>query len=270
MSRAPGQHRDAPDPDGTPIDPGRGRSLAALNLGVGIVHAAQAMAILILANGASLPVTAEYLAGPPASGARGAAELFELAFGPAVAAFLLLATIDHVAVAVGGGRRWYERNLAAGVNPARWWEYSVSASLMVVLIAMLAGISEASALIAIFGANAAMILFGLVMERANPPGAPVDWRPFAYGCVVGAFPWLAIGLTIAVAESEGGDVPTFVIAIFVSLLVLFFSFAVNMWLQYRRLGPWRDYLFGERSYVWLSLIAKSALAWQVFAGVLAA
>jgi hypothetical protein len=47
------------------------------------------------------------------------------------------------------------------------------------------------------------------------------------------------------------------------------SFAVNMWLQYRRVGRWRDYLFGERVYVLLSLVAKSALAWQVFAGTLA-
>jgi hypothetical protein len=41
-------------------------------------------------------------------------------------------------------------------------------------------------------------------------------------------------------------------------------------LQYRRIGRWVHYLAGERTYVWLSLIAKSALAWQIFANVLAA
>jgi hypothetical protein len=41
-----------------------------------------------------------------------------------------------------------------------------------------------------------------------------------------------------------------------------------MFLQYRKVGPWKDYLFGERVYVFLSLFAKSALAWQVFAGTL--
>jgi hypothetical protein len=45
-------------------------------------------------------------------------------------------------------------------------------------------------------------------------------------------------------------------------------FAINMVLQYRKVGPWRDYLFGERVYILLSLTAKSALAWQVFAGTL--
>ena len=41
-----------------------------------------------------------------------------------------------------------------------------------------------------------------------------------------------------------------------------------MFLQYKRIGPWRDYLYGERGYIMLSLTAKSALAWQVFAGTL--
>ncbi len=170
---------------------------------------------------------------------------------------------------MGRGRVRYERGLEQGVNPIRWYEYSLSASIMVVLIAMLTGIEDAAALIAIFGANVAMILFGLVSERANPPGEPPDWRPFLYGCVVGAVPWIVIGLQIGTGISEGGEVPSFVIAIFISLFVLFFSFSVNMALQYARVGPWRDYLFGERGYLVLSLVAKSALAWQVFGSTLA-
>jgi hypothetical protein len=59
-----------------------------------------------------------------------------------------------------------------------------------------------------------------------------------------------------------------VYAIFVSLFVFFNSFALNQVLQYRQVGPWRDYLFGEYVYVALSLVAKSALAWQVFANTL--
>jgi hypothetical protein len=38
--------------------------------------------------------------------------------------------------------------------------------------------------------------------------------------------------------------------------------------QYRRIGPWKNVLYGERVYIVLSLVAKSALAWQVFAGTL--
>jgi hypothetical protein len=66
-----------------------------------------------------------------------------------------------------------------------------------------------------------------------------------------------------------GDAPGFVYGIFISLFVFFNIFALNQWLQYRQLGRWRDYIFGERIYILLSLTAMSALAWQGFAGTLA-
>jgi hypothetical protein len=225
--------------------------------------------LLAIATSASLPVTASFLTGPPGAGEYGSASLGSLRVDWLVAAFLLLAAVDHLALSGGRARRWYEANVARGINPARWWEYSLSASLMVVLIAMLAGVSEVVALIALFGANAAMILFGLVQERVNVASQEVDWRPFAYGCVIGAIPWIAITAQLVVSATEGDGVPGFVIAIFFTLLLLFNSFAVNMWLQYRRRGRWADPAFAERVYLLLSLTAKSALAWQVYAGALA-
>ena len=145
-----------------------------------------------------------------------------------VAAFLLLAAVDHLTLSRGRPRRWYEANVARGINLARWWEYSVSASLMVVLIAMLAGVSELVALIALFGANAAMILFGLVQEQTNVGRDEVDWRPFIYGCVIGAVPWIAITAQLIVSTTDGNGVPGFVGAIFITLFLLFNTFAVNM------------------------------------------
>ncbi len=244
------------------------KQLRGWNAVLALAHTLQGIAILALANDTTIPITWSFIDGPPASGDVSTDTLYDLPFGPAVAAFLFLAAIDHGLMAAPRVHRWYERNLEAEMNPARWWEYSLSASLMIVLIAMLTGIRDVTALIALFGVNVAMILFGLVMERFNRPGQPVDWRPFVYGSIVGAAPWLAIAVQLGHAESEA-DVPGFVIAIFVTLFVLFFSFAVNMALQYLRVGPWRSYLFGERVYLVLSLVAKSALAWQVFAGALA-
>lgn len=251
------------------IAPAEARRLRRWNTLVGLAHAAQATLLLIIADKATLPVYASWIDGPP-----GAAEtvlgapLFDLSFAVAVAAFLYLAAIDHLLVA-SAARGWYERNLAREINYARWIEYSLSASLMMVLIAMLAGIWQLTALVALFAANAAMILFGLVMERINRPGQRTDWLPFWLGSAIGMAPWLAITIQLLRSQSETGSVPGFVYGIFFSLLVLFSLFAVNMWLQYRQIGPWRSYLFGERSYIVLSLIAKSALAWQVYAGALA-
>jgi hypothetical protein len=243
---------------------GRLRRLRRLNVVVGLAHLLQALVVLALANDFATPVTASFLAGPPGQGPGELEVLTDIRFAPFVAAFLFLAAADHLLMATPPVRGWYERELGRRRNVARWIEYSVSASIMVVLIAMLTGISDVAALIAIFGANAAMILFGLLMER-QPPDGDARWAPFWFGCVAGAVPWIAIG-----AYLFGGDqAPTFVYAIFVSLFVLFNSFAVNMALQYRRVGPWRDYLFGERAYILISLAAKSALAWQVFGSTLA-
>ena len=241
------------------------RRLRALNISVGIAHLAQGVVILALANDFATPVTGAFLSGPPGNGPGALDTLADVRIGPLVAAFLLLAAADHLLMAAPPVRAWYEREVARGRNVARWIEYSVSASLMVVLIAMLTGISDLAALIALFGVNASMILFGILME-AQPAESGVRWAPFWFGCIAGAVPWIAIGAYLA-----GGDgTPGFVIAIFVSLFIFFNSFAVNMALRYRRVGPWTSPFVAEGTYIWLSLGAKSALAWQVFASTLVA
>jgi hypothetical protein len=41
-----------------------------------------------------------------------------------------------------------------------------------------------------------------------------------------------------------------------------------MVLQYGKVSRWKDYLVGEKTYMVLSLVAKSLLAWQVWSGTL--
>jgi hypothetical protein len=242
--------------------------LRRLNLIATIFFAAQVVLILVLAGPAKLPVLGSFLTDAPGSGQYGSTTLFDLRIDIMVALFLGLAAIDHLAVG-SFARRWYEKNIIRGINPARWWEYSISASIMVVLISMLAGVSDVVALIGLFGVNASMILFGLVMERANLGRDEVDWSPFIYGCVAGAVPWIAIAIQLALSQNEGDGVPGFVYGIFVSLFILFNGFAVNMWLAYRANGRWKDPLFVERAYIVLSFVAKTLLAWQVYQGALA-
>ncbi len=238
--------------------------LRLYNVGMAVLHAAQGTAILALSNDFALPVTAAFMEGPPGTTAE-TKELFSLALGPAVAAFLFLSSAAHLLVA-GPAWPWYRRNLFETRSYARWIEYSLSSSLMIVLIAMITGIADIAALIALFGVNASMILFGLLQEHYERPGGP-GWLPFIFGCVAGAVPWIAIGIYLW-APGSSAEPPAFVYGIFVSLFVFFNSFALNMVLQYRQVGPWRSYLFGEYVYVALSLVAKSALAWQVFANTL--
>ena len=247
------------------VDDDRLANLRRWNLGLGLLHAAQAVAVLILASDFAISITSSFPQGPPGSDAPAPDELLDVRIGVAIAVFLALAAVDHLLTG-SAFRDRYESDLRAGINRFRWAEYSVSATIMIVLIAFYAGITDVTAVIAIIGANVAMIYFGWLQERMNPPGREsTTMIAFWFGTVAGLAPWVAITVNIVGADT----VPGFVYGIFVSLAIFFSTFAVNQWLQYRGVGPWRSYAFGEKAYLVLSLAAKSALAWQIFGGSLA-
>jgi Heliorhodopsin len=242
------------------------RGLRRTNVVAGILHLVQGIAILVLSNAFALPVKAAYMAGPPGSSKpRQVVQLFEIRTAWAIAAFFFLSAFFHLAIA-GPWWKGYVRNLDRQRNPYRWVEYSLSASIMIVVIAQLTGIEDVAALVALFGVNASMIGFGWIQERYEEPGGSLT--PFWLGCGAGIVPWLAIGIYLA-APGAHEHAPGFVYGIYFSLFVFFNIFALTQWLQYRKVGRYRDYLVGERTYLILSLVAKSLLAWQVFAATLA-
>ena len=251
----------------TTITPQRASRLRLYNVVMGAFHAVQGVAILLLANDFALPVTATFLEDAPGANPPELTTLFEISIAWGVAAFVFLSAAAHWIIAAPRVFDWYIANLGKNRNYARWIEYALSSSLMVVLIALLPGITDVAALGAIFGVNAMMILFGLLMEHYEEPGTP-SWMPYWFGVIAGAGPWIVIGIYIWSPTSDGSP-PAFVYAIFFSLFVFFNSFAINMVLQYKQVGKWRDYVYGEVVYVFLSLTAKSLLAWQVFGGTLA-
>jgi len=236
------------------------------NLIVGGILAVQALAIALLTNGFTLPVTATFMTGPPGSDVS-LHTLFDFPLGWGVFAFMAISAAALFIIAAPGVFDWYKGNLLRNRNYGRWIEYSISSSLMIVLIAMITGISDVAALVAIFGVNASMILFGLLMEKYESPGKP-DWLAYWFGCFAGIVPWIGIAIYLW-GPGVDASPPGFVYGIFVSLFLFFNVFALNMVLQYKQVGPWRDYVFGEKVYIVLSLTAKALLAWQVFSAVLA-
>ena len=245
-------------------------SLRRFNGVMAIVHLLQGVIMLLLSTDFSLPISSAFLEFDPSVGQLVPVPdvLADLRLAPLVASFLFLSALAHALVASPRIYEWYAQNLTQGINYARWIEYAASASVMIVVIAMLVGIYDIASLILIFALNATMILFGLMMELHNQTTQRTNWTAFWCGTFAGIVPWIAIFLyLIGTGNGEEGP-PGFVYGIFVSIFLFFNVFAVNMVLQYRKVGPWRDYLFGERMYVLLSLVAKSALAWQVFAGTL--
>ena len=247
------------------------KRLRIFNLVMGFLHLAQAIAIFILSKDYSVTGTTSFLSWNQTTGAPESVikPLVDFPIGPMVAAFLLISSAAHFIMASPRFYPWYVHNLKKGINYLRWYEYALSASLMVVLIGMLSGIFDVPIMILLFALTAGMNFFGLEMELRNQGAEKVDWTPFVFGSIIGFIPWIVIAWYFFAALSSSTEaVPTFVYFILGILFVFFFSFAFNMWLQYKKVGPWKSYLFGERVYMILSLTAKSALAWQIFGGTL--
>ena len=112
---------------------------------------------------------------------------YELRFGPAVAVFLPVSAVAHFYLStIGYG--WYVRSLRVHTNPARFYEYALSSSLMIVLIGVLVGIWDLGSLILMFGISATMNFFGVMTELHNQSTQRTNWTAFIFGCIAGIIP----------------------------------------------------------------------------------
>lgn len=243
--------------------------LRKFNFVMAAFHAVQGVIILLISRTFDIGITGSYLAFNQASRTLepATAHLFSLSVPLLVASFFFLSALAHLFIATIYNKH-YNIDLSSGINKVRWVEYAVSSSIMMVAISLLVGVYDFPSLVMIFMLVAIMNLLGLVMEVHNQTTKKTNWLSYWIGCLAGIVPWLVIAFYFWLSAAEGSTPPTFVYWIFVSIFMFFSCFALNMVLQYKKVGPWKDYLYGERAYIILSLVAKTLLAWQVFAGTL--
>lgn len=251
------------------------QSLKKFNRNMGILHLLQGALMLIVAlvvdkvASFKTPVLSYFLTWDAQAGRLVTQQnkVGELPFAILVAVFLFMSAIAHFIIVSPKTNAIYNRDLGKKINRFRWYEYALSSSVMIILVAQLFGVYDIGALIAIFTVNASMNLFGLLMEEINQYKEKTDWKPFVFGSIAGIAPWIII-LLYAFGNSDLSKVPWFAFAIVGSYFVFFNLFPINMILQYKKVGKWSNYLYGERVYIVLSLVAKSVLAWLVFFGVM--
>lgn len=251
------------------------KSLKKFNLTMGILHLIQAFIMLGFAlfitkiADFNIPIMSYFLSFDTTkmSLVTDTKQLFEFPFGIMVSMFLFISAIAHFIIVSPKGNEIYNRDLEKGMNRFRWYEYALSSSLMIVLISLLFGVYDIGALILIFVVNASMNLFGLLMEEINQFKDKTDWKPFVFGTIAGLAPWVVI-ILYAFGNASPSEVPWFVYALAGSYFVFFNLFPINMIFQYKKIGKWKNYLYGEKGYIVLSLVAKTVLAWIAFAGVM--
>ena len=246
------------------------QKLQKFNLRMGFVHFAQAIVLLLIANlSLKVPVITRFFDNTP-EGIRPVAQtLVDIPVALVGPIFLLIAAFFHFFIASPFYVRRYEANLKKGINPMRWWEYSISSSIMLTVLLMLGGLIELPSVVFVFTLNFIMNMMGLMMERYNQLTDKTRWLPYNIGVLAGIVPWIVGGLYFWVSTSNIADsIPGYAKAGFLLTFLFFNSFAINMILQYAKVGKWKDYLYGERMYIILSLVAKSVLAWIVVLGTM--
>lgn len=255
----------------------KAKTLYRWNLAAFLLHLAIASYMLIYSNEKfKISVSTSFAAGPPGCVNEGLCEQFiinnfDATIAYWVVAFSALSALFHF-IAAFPARGFYEKNIQNGRNPLRWVEYSLSSTVMILILMLLSGLTALSALIGVAFANISMILFGWIMEIMNPPErGRTQWTAFVFGCIAGIGPWVALYGTLFLNLEQLGvsysEIPTFVWAILFVQFLFFNSFAINQAWQFSSKNG-DAYYNGERGYIFLSWTAKTVLAIMIYVNTL--
>ena len=169
----------------------------------------------------------------------------------------------------------YFGSLERCYTPTRWFEYFVTASIMISIIAFLSGTRDVISIAMISGLIASTMLFGFLSELVNRPASETEWEeerllvrlaPHLFGYVPYVFAWTTILYTFI---GSGGicSAPKWVIAIIFAQLILFSLFVVPQ--LYQIMHAPSKFVRGEVAFIVLSFISKAVLGIILLTGGLA-
>lgn len=250
-------------------------TLHAWNKWLAIIYAVQGMAILLLSTTKVFPLTTSYLTVDELATEAAGNQVLTLAtrtladvnIAYLVGAVLFIAALTHV-LAAWWCRKFYENDLNRAVNRMRWIGGAANASLVLVVVAMLAGVADLSALLMIVALTVVANLIGLLVDVYNAGKSRVGRLAPVIAIMAGLMPWVVTATYLIGAGLFGGQIPKFVCWIAISLFILSGFMIFNAWKQYKKQGKWANYLYGERMCIILSFLAITALAWQIYFGAL--
>jgi hypothetical protein len=268
------------------------KSLTKINLVAFAVHLAAAILSMIFLKSKSVPMfKLEFDASVPAtsdidypqelvpSGTTTNIKSLTIAFFFITAIFHLVYATDFF------GKGWYSNAVFGyGWNPFRWIEYSITASIMIFIISVIAGNKEQSAAWTVSLITVGLMFQGYTNEREihqnglaeNIYKTIVDpyivWGNFIPAWLLYGIKWYIIFNALIALQDDikqqtngylNGKVTWLVLLqfIFFSLFGLVQSYQVYLWAT--KTSPTLTYYSFEIMYIWLSLIAKVGLGLSV-------
>jgi len=256
------------------------KSLRKWNMIAAALLFGQAIAIAALSGSAGTrSIVANYLtldtlqtkAAGHAVYAQGTHRLFDLNLVYVVIAFLMAGTLAHLAAATWH-RRHYENDLGRNRNALRWVAAAVSGSLVLGAVALVTGVVDLASLLMLAALTVITALFSHLLEvtkRRTADGESLKrWVINTIAIAAGLVPWLVIGMYVKDSIVFGSGLPQYIYWLDGSAFILFMALAVNLFLSGRGKGRWSSYLFSERVCIAIAVVLSSAVAWQLFAGIL--
>jgi hypothetical protein len=184
--------------------------------------------------------------------------------------FLVLAAV-HASQA-SWHRRRYEAQLKQNHNAGRWLAYGATASLLFLVLAVMAGAYDVMTLGLLLILGVLLHVLCVWVERiASIRGKQRDNVWLGYGLVVlaGAGMWLIVGSYLLNANLYGnGHLPARVywLALTAGLTALCFAFGLYRHIRLPKTGG--RYLLSEQRYMILTVVTTSVLVWQIVAGTM--
>ena len=185
--------------------------------------------------------------------------------------FFVLTALAHFGAAIVYPRL-YHSLLERKCNPLRWIEYSITASIMWVVLAQAFAFVDVNSLVLSTAMIALTMGSGIQCEYIARPVDAETWNLPLWHRLSFLAPGIllygtaSLTLCIALATGVNGSLPDFVIPTVLAQLALFESFAIV--LIWQQCNPPYRWIYGEYAYQWLSLFSKALLGIVLIVNVL--
>jgi hypothetical protein len=250
-------------------------TLKNFNLLAALVLLAEAVAILVMGKSITIPVVSTYLTTDSLASNNGAyilapaiRHLFDVNIRYLVGAFMVLPALMYALQATAYKAK-YQADLDTRSNRFRWTEFTLSAGLLLITVATLSGIRELSSLLMIFAFSVVVHLACLIAELIAGRDAPILKISYLLAVVAGVLPWVAVALTVWGANMYGeAALPRYLYGSYAAVVVTCSAMALVTHATLAKRGRFANYEYAERAYIVLNVLAKSAVAWLIFAGAL--
>jgi hypothetical protein len=163
----------------------------------------------------------------------------------------------------------YEKQLRQHKNIFKWINGGVSYGLIFVSVGLLGGIYDITTLIILFIMPIILNYIFLNEEYSSDKRTYKQWPWLLLKFIITIIPIAIISWYLCSAIIYGTQaIGTYFYFIFATVVLLYLANIINQILQLNQKNKWQKYIYGEQIFIVLELVIKTAIIWQVFAGVL--